>query len=170
MVLVGLPGSGKSTVGRLAAKELQAPFFDLDDEIERMAGQSIPEIFESRGEAGFRELERDVMRLALSAEPAVLAPGGGWAAQTGAIEQAREPAFIIYLAVPADVVAERLALESRRSVVDRRPLTVDHPVAVLMKEREPFYRQADVVVSNAADDPEPVARLVAELARRHAGW
>jgi shikimate kinase len=170
VVLVGLPGSGKTTVGRLAAAQLGAPFVDVDDEIERVAAQTIPEIFEARGETGFRELERSAMRLALGAEPAVLAPGGGWAAQPGAMEEAREPAFIIYLTVPVDVAAQRVALDSRRSTVDRRPLTVDHPLTVLMKEREAFYRQADVVVSNAANDPVSVARLVCELARRYAGW
>ena len=169
-MLVGLPGSGKSTIGRLAAERLGAPFLDLDDEIEREAGQTIGEIFESRGEAAFRELERNAMRSALCAGPAVLAPGGGWAAQPGAMEEAREPAFIIYLAVPAEVAAVRCALGSQRSTVDRRPLTVDRSIADLMKEREPFYRQADVVVSNAADDPTRVAQLICELARRHAGW
>jgi shikimate kinase len=170
VVLVGLPGSGKTTVGRLAAAHLGALFVDLDDEIERAAGQTVGEIFEARGEPGFRQLERDAMRLALSAEPAVLAPGGGWAAQPGAMEEAREPAFIIYLEVPVEVAAGRVSLDRRESVVDRRPLTVDQPLAVLMKEREAFYRQADVVVSNAANDPSAVARLVSELARRYAGW
>jgi shikimate kinase len=170
VVLVGLPGSGKTTVGRLAAAKLGAPFVDLDDEIERVAGQTIPEIFGTRGESGFRALERSAMRLALGAQPAVLAPGGGWAAQPGAMEEVREPAFIIYLAVPVEVAAERVAQDSRRSLVDRRPWTVGQPLAVLMEEREAFYRQADVVVSNAANDPTSVAKLVSELARRYAGW
>lgn len=179
-MLVGLPGSGKSTIGRLAAEQLGAPFLDLDDEIEREAGQTIPEIFESRGEAAFRELERNAMRCALRAGPAVLAPGGGWAAQPGAMEEAREPAFIIYLAVPAEVAAVRCASSVMRPALDARRSTPFRPLlsdadprerlTVLMKDREPFYRQADVVVSNAADDPAPVARLVSELARRHAGW
>jgi shikimate kinase len=180
VVLVGLPGSGKTTVGRLAAARLGAPFVDLDDEIERVAGQTIPEIFETRGESGFRALERSAMRLALSAQPAVLAPGGGWAAQPGAMEEVREPAFIIYLAVPVAVAAMRCASSVMRPALDARRSTPVRPLlsdadtrerlAVLMKEREPFYQQADVVVSNAADDPKPVARLVVELARQHAGW
>jgi shikimate kinase len=171
LVLVGLPGSGKSTVGRLAAALLNAPFVDLDDEIERAVGQAIAEIFATRGEAAFRELERSAMNRALSAEAAVLAPGGGWVAQPGAMEAARELAFIIYLAVPVEVAAGRLALSAERLA---RPLlahgSLDERLNVLMKEREPFYRLADVVVSNAADDPASVSRLVSELARRHAGW
>jgi shikimate kinase len=170
VVLVGLPGSGKTTVGRQAAALLGAPFLDVDEEIERETGQTIREIFEARGEVGFRQLELDAMRSALGARPAVLAPGGGWAAQPGAMEHARELAFIIYLSVPAEVAAQRCGVDGHRSTADRRPLTVDRSIAVLMKAREPFYQQADVVVSNAADDPRPVARLVAELARQHAGW
>lgn len=171
VVLVGLPGSGKTTVGRLAATLLDAPFVDLDDEIQREAGQTIPEIFETRGEAAFREMEQRAMRSALDAQPSILAPGGGWAAQPGAMEGARELAFIIYVAVPVEVAAERLALGAQRSA---RPLlaTADprERLAALMKEREPFYLEADVVVSNAAGDPARVARLVSDLARRHAGW
>ena len=173
MVLVGLPGSGKTTVGRLAAAKLGAPFVDLDDEIERVAGQTIPEIFETRGESGFRALERSAMRLALSAQPAVLAPGGGWAAQPGAMEEVREPAFIIYLAVPVEVAAERTAHSAQRTAQSRPLLSDADPrerLTALMKAREAFYRQADVVVSNAANDPTSVAKLVSELARRYAGW
>jgi shikimate kinase len=173
VVLVGLPGSGKTTVGGLAATLLHAPFVDLDDEIEREAGQSIPEIFAARSEAGFRELERRAMRSALSAQPSILASGGGWAAQPGAIENARELAFSIYLAVPVEVAAERCALSAERSGRTRPLISAADPrerLTVLMKAREPFYRQAEIVVSNAADDPGKVARLISELARRHAGW
>ncbi len=173
VVLVGLPGSGKTTVGRLAADQLGAPFVDLDDEIERVTGQAVRELFSSRGESRFRELERDVMRSALSARPAVLAPGGGWAAQTGEMANALQSAFIIYLAVPVDVVAQRIAHSAQRTA-PARPLlshgSLRERLSVLLTEREPFYRLADVVISNAADEPGPVARLVAELARRHAGW
>lgn len=168
VVLVGLPGSGKSSVGRTAAGLLAAPFLDVDDEIERTAGRAVPEIFEARGEAGFRELERAAMRRALCAEPAVLAPGAGWAAQPGALEEAAGRAFIIYLAVPVEVAVERCGEATGRPLLAGQPTR--ERLGVLLEEREPFYRQADVVVSNAAPDLAPVSRLVAELARRFAGW
>jgi shikimate kinase len=168
VVLVGLPGSGKSTVGRLAASQLAAPFLDLDDEIERLAGQPVPEIFRHRGEAAFRELERAALRSVLDAPPAIVAPGGGWAAQPGALEDVAGRAFIIYLAVPVEIAAARCAGQGARPLLTGQPAM--ERLSVLLEERAPYYQQADVVVSNAAPDPAPVSRLVTELARRFAGW
>ena len=168
VVLVGLPGSGKSTVGRLAARELGAPFVDLDEWIEQDQGQSVRSLFVGLGETAFRQLERAAMRRALAGELAVIAPGGGWAAQPGALEESRPGAFIIYLVVPAQVA------ERRCGPAGSRPLlagdTVRERLAVLYEERAPFYERADVVVSNAADTPDLVARLIADLSRRMAGW
>lgn len=168
VVLVGLPGSGKSTVGRLAARELGAPFVDLDEWIEQEQGQSVRSLFVGLGETAFRQLERAAMRRALAGELAVIAPGGGWAAQPGALEESRPGAFIIYLVVPAQVA------ERRCGPAGSRPLlagdTIRERLAVLYEERAPFYERADVVVSNAADTPDVVARLIADLSRRMAGW
>jgi len=82
VVLIGLPGSGKSTVGRLVAERLGAAFVDIDAIIERREGRPIALIFAEKGEAAFREMERKEMETTLAAEPAVIAPGGGWAAQS----------------------------------------------------------------------------------------
>ena len=168
VVLVGLPGSGKTTVGRLAAQELGAPFLDVDEVIERQTGQSVRALFADRGELAFRRLERAAMRQALESAPAILAPGAGWAAQPGVLDEARPAAFIIYLAVPPEIAALRCG------PAESRPLlaggTVGERLAVLYKERAAFYEQADVVVSNAAGAPDVVARLVANLARRYADW
>ena len=81
VVLVGLPGSGKTTVGRLAAERLQAVFVDIDAVIVRREGKPITMIFAERGEPAFRELERKEMETALAGEPAIIASGGGWAAR-----------------------------------------------------------------------------------------
>jgi shikimate kinase len=168
VVLVGLPGSGKSSVGRTAAGLLAAPFLDVDDEIARTTGQTVQALFETRGESAFRELERDAVRSAFRAPPTILAPGGGWAAQPRALEEAAGRAFIIYLVVPVEVAAARCGGAAGRPLLAGQPTR--ERLGVLLDEREPFYRQADVVVSNAAPDLAPVSRLVAELARRFAGW
>ncbi|HYS60296.1 MAG TPA: shikimate kinase, partial [Gemmatimonadales bacterium] len=96
IVLIGLPGSGKTTVGRLVAERLGAGFVDVDAIIERREGRPITLIFAEKGEAAFREMERKEMETALAAEPAVIAPGGGWAAQPGAIDSAKSHALVIY--------------------------------------------------------------------------
>ena len=80
IVLVGLPGSGKSTVGPLLAEQLGAPFMDLDAEIERRQRMSVSEIFASVGEEAFRAMERAMTQELVTRPPMVIAPGGGWMA------------------------------------------------------------------------------------------
>src|SRR3989442_73338 len=97
VVLIGLPGSGKTTVGRLVSEQLHCGFVDIDAMIARKEGRPISMIFAEKGEATFRALERQEMESQLNNPPAVIAPGGGWAAQEGAIEGAGDRAFAIYL-------------------------------------------------------------------------
>src|SRR5690606_25063213 len=99
VVLVGLPGAGKSTAGRLAAERLGAPFLDPDSLIVRRMQMPVARIFAEFGEARFRELEREAVEEALAGPPAVLVPGGGWAAQPGSLDAARGRALVIYLEV-----------------------------------------------------------------------
>ncbi len=109
IVLVGLPASGKSTVGPMLARELGIGFVDLDDRIAEAVGLSVPELWEQRGEAEFRRLELEHMDIALQGPRSVIAPGGGWAAIPGAMGRARELAFIIYVKVGVQTAAYRIA-------------------------------------------------------------
>jgi shikimate kinase len=168
IVLVGLPGVGKSTVGQLVAESLPAAFIDIDQLLVRQVGRPIDQIFGMMGEPVFRQLEREAVVAALDGDPAVIVPGGGWAAQPGQMETAMRVALIIYLKCTASTAVRR----SEQGEV--RPLLAGvDPVqrmSALLQEREPFYRLADHEVSAGTRDASELAREVVELARVHAGW
>jgi shikimate kinase len=168
VVLVGLPAAGKSTVGAAAAELLRAECVDIDAQITRRLGMPVAMIIGSQGESRFRDLEREAMAAALAEPPAVIVPGGGWAAQPGALEAARQRAFIIYVSVPVVDAAERAGAG------EDRPLLKGHsPVQrmrALLEEREQFYRQADAEVRNPNGAQTEAATEIARLARSHAGW
>jgi shikimate kinase len=168
LVLVGLPGCGKSAVGRQVAEGLGAPLFDIDSLLVREMGMPVEQIFGMVGEPRFREMEQKAVLAAVAAEePAVIVPGGGWAAQPGHMHGAREFALLIYLRCLPRIAAKR-AEEG-----ELRPLLVGpDPVERMRKlldSREPFYKLADFEV--AADGRiEEVSAGVVDLARRHGGW
>ncbi|MBI1967327.1 MAG: shikimate kinase [Gemmatimonadetes bacterium] len=168
IVLVGLPGSGKTTVGKLAAELLQAAFVDIDALITRKQGKPITMIFAELGEAAFRDMERTEMAAALAGVPAVIAPGGGWAAQPGALEDARPRGFVVYLKTRADTAAARAATPGNRPT-----LMGEDPVArmgQLLREREPFYLKADAQVDAERHTAQQAAEDIVALARTRAGW
>jgi shikimate kinase len=169
LILVGLPGAGKSTVGPLVAATLGRQFLDLDAELERRDGRSVAAQFAADGEPAFRAREA-----ALSAELAtvvafggamVLAPGGGWLANLAASTPLRPLARLVYLRVTPAVAAARLG-DARRS----RPLLAGgDPVAALealLARRRAAYEAADHVVDVDALTPAEAAQaIVAALAR-----
>ncbi len=168
VVLVGLPGSGKTTVGRLAAELLHAGFVDIDAILTRREGKPIAMIFAEKGEAAFREMERKEMESSLANEAAVIAPGGGWAAQPGAIDAAKAHALVIYLRTRPESAAQRAVPEGTRPM-----LIGEDPVVrmrQLQKEREPFYRAAHAAVDTDRKSPPQVANEVVRLAQSSAGW
>ena len=168
LVLVGLPGVGKSTVGRLVSEAINAPLVDIDQILVRQVGRPVDQIFGMMGEPVFRQLEREAVATALEAEPSVIVPGGGWAAQSGQIETAMRFALIIYLKCTAATAARRSQEGEARPLV-----TGGDPVqrmVTLLNEREAFYRLAHHEVSAGTRDAPEVAKDVVELARIHAGW
>jgi shikimate kinase len=159
-VLIGLPGVGKSTVGRRLARALAVPFADSDDLVERSAGRSVAEIFDRDGEPAFRRLEAAAIGQALTGFDGVLALGGG-AVGSSETRQALldSPAPVLLLtANPADLLA-------RIGDTRHRPLLADRPAARLAElaaAREPLYRQLAGVTCDTSG--RPIAAVVAELA------
>jgi shikimate kinase len=168
IVLIGLPGSGKTTVGGLVAEKLGCPFVDIDAVIVRRMQMPVSRIFAELGESRFRAIERDTVNEALAAAPSVIVPGGGWAAQAGNLAPVRDSAFVVYLKCMVTTAVKRL--EDGNS----RPLMMgEDPVDTmrkLMLEREPWYQQNDVEVKNDMRTAQQTADEIVVLARQQAGW
>jgi shikimate kinase len=168
IVLVGLPGSGKTTVGRAVAEALGAPVIDIDGLLVREMGMPVAQIFGMVGEVRFREMERSAVMAAQGGAPGVIVPGGGWAAQPGELEAARATSLVVYLQCQPSVAAKRSQEgEVRPLLTGMDPL---ERMRVLLQDREPFYLLAHHRVQADSAGAEAVAREVVELARGHAGW
>ena len=140
LILVGLPGSGKSTVGRQLARRLALPFSDSDQVIEQRLGCSIREYFEREGEAAFRDLEEAVLDELTMVPHAVLSTGGGAVLRPTNRHRLRERGHVIYLRSTPEDVFRRVRHDSSRPL-----LQVTDPMARLRElfaERDPLYREA----------------------------
>src|SRR5713226_8247071 len=144
VVLVGMMGAGKSTIGRRLSVRLRLPFLDADTEIEAAAGMSIPDIFEAHGEPKFRDGEARVIARLLDSGPAVIATGGGALLRDETRSRIGSKAVSIWLKADADTIMKRV---KRRA--DRPLLQTADPAATvgrLIEEREPVYQHADLTI------------------------
>jgi shikimate kinase len=169
IVLVGMMGAGKSSVGRRLAARLGLPFVDADDEIESAAGMTIPEIFARHGEAAFRSGEQRVIARLLDAGPQVLATGGGAFMSEQTRAALHEKGVSVWLKAEFEVLMRRI---KRRS--DRPMLHTEDPAATLhqlMESRYPVYAEADLTIESrdvphGAVVDQIVAALEQHLAQR----
>lgn len=164
LILVGLPGSGKSTVGKAVAKELGRPFLDFDAELERREGMSVARIFAERGQAAFRALEVALTRELSAAPPMVLAPGGGWITTPGIVELVRPPGRLVHLRVSPQEAVRRLS----RARIVRPLLQTPEPEATmrgLWEAREGLYATADLEIDVELVDSQGVINRVVQFAR-----
>jgi shikimate kinase len=165
IVLVGMMGAGKSTIGRRLSARLRLPFLDADAEIETAAGMSIPDIFETHGEPHFRDGEARVIARLLEGGPAVIATGGGAFMREETRGRIRSKAVSLWLKADADIIMKRV---KRRA--DRPLLQTADPAATvgrLIEEREPVYRHADLTIWSR---DVPHEKIVDECIDALHGW
>ncbi|MGI8509996.1 MAG: shikimate kinase [Gemmatimonadaceae bacterium] len=161
VVLVGLPGVGKSSVGRSVAARMARRFIDLDAEIERTFGQSVSQIFRLHGEPAFRLAEREATEVLVGAAPAVIAPGGGWVMNAGAMAHLRCASRIIYLRVTPDEAVRRMG----RGISRRPMLAHGEPLATMLTlyetRRFQYESCADMTVeTTGVRRPDVIARVL----------
>ncbi|QPF85363.1 shikimate kinase [Bradyrhizobium genosp. L] len=146
IVLVGMMGAGKSTIGRRIAARLRLPFTDADTEIETAHRMTIPEIFQEYGEPYFRDGEARVIARILEERPVVLATGGGAFMREETRDRIRERAVSIWLKADTDIIMRRVRRRADRPLLQ----TADPEATVnrLLGEREPVYANADLTVAS----------------------
>jgi len=146
IVLIGLMGVGKTTIGRRLAKALKLPFADADDEIEKSAGRSVTDIFADFGEAAFRTGERKVISRLLQGPPCVLATGGGAYLDADTRGQIARYGISVWLRAGLPELVRRTQIRNTRPLLqDGDPEQI---LSKLMDERYPFYQQADLMVDS----------------------
>jgi len=163
IVLVGVPGAGKTTVGKLLAKELGLEFFDSDQVIEARAGKSVADIFTQDGEPAFREIEHDVIVELLDSTDVVLALGGGSLGNDETRAKVKA-AKAVWLIAGLSQAVDRVGMNRNRPLLLGN---VRGQLADLMSAREPFYKEvASVAVDTSKLIPsEVVAEIVSKLSK-----
>ena len=154
--LIGMMGSGKSTIGRILARKLKYRFFDTDDLIERVAQKPIKEIFASRGETYFRDLETQVLKEVSSYTNSAIATGGGIIQKPVNWSYLRQ-GLVVWLDVEFETLKRRLARDRNRPLASK--------LETLVQERRPLYAQADMQIQTSGNQsPEQVAdRIIARI-------
>ncbi|MEK6665600.1 MAG: shikimate kinase [candidate division NC10 bacterium] len=163
IILVGFMGAGKSSVGRLLAKRLGRCFVETDDLIVARDGRSIAEVFRAEGEARFRQLEADLLDLLRLKRGDVIATGGGFPCREGRMDALKGMGTVVWLAGEFEALCARALRSGSRPMLEGKP---KEEVAALYRAREPYYRQAHLVVETAGLGVDQVVRRILSLLRQ----
>ena len=164
VVLIGMMGVGKTSVGRKLANLLQFAFVDADEEIERAAQLTIPEIFDRHGEAAFRDGERRVIARLIDGGPRIIATGGGAFCNADTRALILDRAIAVWLDCDLDILVERVSRKDNRPLL--RGKDVRETLARLQQERQPAYSQAPIhVISRGGPHSRTVGAILMELAQ-----
>lgn len=162
VILVGLPGAGKTTVGGMLAEALKRSFLDFDAEIVRRQGMSVAEIFGQKGEGAFREMEHDLTREVQLMGNMVLAPGGGWIGRPENVALLRPPGILVYLKVSPATAVRRMGASSSSRPLLQRP-DPKGEAERLLAARRAAYEAADLVVDTERLDLQQVTKKLVDM-------
>ncbi|NLM38023.1 MAG: shikimate kinase [Firmicutes bacterium] len=164
LILTGLMGCGKTTVGRMVAAELGWAFFDTDRLIEEATGHSIPALFQEKGEPFFRRVEKEVIRGLAGKTQAVVATGGGAVLDEENRRFLQALGLVLYLKTSPEVLGGRVQRSAERPLLTGQDAVV--VLAKLLREREKYYGEADEVVNTDGRTPRQVAAEIISLVWR----
>jgi len=163
LILVGLPGAGKTTVGRAVAKQLHRPFIDFDTEIEHREHATIAEIFVRKGEAYFRGVEQSLTKELAGTRGSVMSTGGGWVTNQESVELLRPGGRMIYLRVsPGTALARMAGGRGRRPLLEGSDGITK--LMSLYEVRRPLYEAADLVIDTEVIEKTEVIAQVRDYA------
>lgn len=165
ILLIGMMGCGKSTLGRMLAKRLGRAFIDLDGEIERREGRSIPDIFAAEGDAGFRKYETATLLDALCADNAVIATGGGIVTREENIAAMREKGLVVWLCRPLEEIIADVRQDTRPNLAGNK----EERMRTLYAQRESLYQKAAHMCFCSSTPPKKSVRMLEEEIRKTLG-
>lgn len=160
IALVGMMGSGKSTVGKILAEHFNAIFIDTDAEIVKKAGKPIAAIFSEAGEPAFRAIEQEAVIEALASDNAIIATGGGCVVTPAVLEGLKTSALMVWLKITPEQAYERIKGDKARPL-----LQTDNPLQKLkdlLAAREPLYAHAKISIDAGEDNPQKTANQIIE--------
>ena len=168
IVLVGFMGTGKTSTGKVLAQRLGKAFIDMDSRIEEEYGQTIPQMFETKGEAYFRQCEKEMVKKVAGRANAVISTGGGTIKDAENVALLKQSGLLVCLTAQPEVILERTERKGERPVLDGAD-EGDRLSAIesLLAEREQFYRQADFAIDTTELSPlQVVERIIHTLKSR----
>jgi len=164
--LIGMPGSGKTTIGKLLSYELQLPCYDTDDIITSIEESSVPEIFEKHGEAYFRTLEKELIA-SWKMTNCIVATGGGLPCIEGVMEMLNQKGKVIYLNTKPSTLAERLKDDFDRPLLKGlSQKDKEKKLKEMLQQRDAFYKAAKIKIVNNGSPEDATEKILVKLKKK----